>query len=211
MTLQSITPTRSMKRGRIEDIPYGYCHCGCGQTTTIAKMTNTQYGRVRGEPNRYVVGHTRRVPNAEPLFWAQVDAGADSACWEWTGWRFPNGYGRFRRDGHNYAHRAAWTYAYGPIPDGMLVCHHCDNPACCSPTHLFLGTDATNSADKVAKGRQPKGERVGGAKLTDNEVRWIRGVHETGAMGQKEIASRLGVTQQLVSQVVRGKIWGHVA
>lgn len=87
----------------------------------------------------------------------------DSGCIEWTGNSLPRGYGLIWVEGRSVlTHRFAWILANGPIPDGMLVCHHCDNPPCCNVAHLFLGTDATNAADRDAKGRA--GVNAQGAK-----------------------------------------------
>jgi hypothetical protein len=85
-------------------------------------------------------------------FWGRVDRSGD--CWLWTGWRQANGYGglRVKRQAH-YAHRVAWTLVNGPIPDGLFVCHHCDNRPCVRPDHLFLGTARDNTRDSIAKGR----------------------------------------------------------
>lgn len=83
-------------------------------------------------------------------------------CWLFTGARFKSGYGSISPDAPDkahavYAHRAAWMVYRGPIPEGTLVCHTCDNPPCCNPDHLFLGTKSTNALDMMAKGR---GEHV---------------------------------------------------
>lgn len=79
----------------------------------------------------------------------------ESACLTWSGARSKGGYGQKRVEGRVlYVHRLAWEEAYGPIPDGLFVLHRCDNPPCYEPTHLFLGTNADNMADRDAKRRQ---------------------------------------------------------
>jgi hypothetical protein len=92
------------------------------------------------------------------------------------------------------------------------VCHRCDNPPCCNPDHLWLGTNADNVADKMAKGRQPvqdqRGERNTAAKLTAADVEKIRGMIRAG-MTNIAIAARFGVTHQLISRIRRGKAWGE--
>jgi HNH endonuclease len=105
----------------------------------------------------------------------------------------------------------AWIVAYGPIPEGLQVLHRCDVRNCIEPTHLFLGTNADNMADKVAKGRQshPQGENHGGVKLTEAQVREIRA--PPFSMSQRAIAALYGVDKSVISRIRTGKLWAHLA
>lgn len=151
--------------------------------------------------------HKRR---REQAFLDQIGR-VPSGCWEWQGWLDVDGYGRTRLLGERRTHRAAYRLFCGPIPDGLCVCHHCDNPRCVRPDHLFLGTIADNNADKVRKGRQrtPLGERHGIAKLDAESVRSIRRMAADG-VPVLEIARRLGRGETTVRAVLQGRTWGHV-
>lgn len=120
-------------------------------------------------------------PAKKPLadrLWPKVDkSGGAAACWPWTAARDPKGYGTIRSDigrANKFAHRAAWEVTNGAIPDGLLVCHRCDNPPCCNPAHLFLGTHADNMADCSAKGRTCRGDRHGSRLHPENRPRGDR-------------------------------------
>jgi len=92
----------------------------------------------------------------EEKFWGEVDIGGDNECWEWKRCISWDGYGQFywkEHDGPRRSNRVAWEFTYGIIPDGMLVCHTCDNTRCCNPSHLFLGTQKDNMQDASYKGR----------------------------------------------------------
>jgi len=94
-------------------------------------------------------------------FWQRVDVRGPNECWEWQGGRFSSGYGSSSLNDRTIStHRLAWLITYGDVPP--LLRHSCDNPICCNVAHLLPGTQADNIADKVERGRQAKGDSVGG-------------------------------------------------
>jgi ribosome-binding protein aMBF1 (putative translation factor) len=115
------------------------------------------------------------------------------------------------------SNRMAWRLANGAeIPVGMSVCHHCDNPPCCNPAHLFLGSHRENMADRDAKGRQAcnpgrRGETSPAAKLTEADVLAIRRRYAGGGISQAALASEYGVAQSTISKITRRVRWEHAA
>lgn len=134
-------------------------------------------------------------------------------CWLWTGAINSDGYGSYRKQ---KAHRTAFAQANGSIPEGMCVCHRCDNRRCVNPAHLFLGTVADNNRDRAQKGRSkgtfradashPARRRSGArhwcAKLSDDDVEKIRDLHARG-MAQIDIAPLFSIHSATVSRIVR--------
>lgn len=165
-------------------------------------------------------------------FWSKVHK--TDTCWLWTGTKQKKwGYGVFRVGGRSadgktwLAHRYAYTISVGPIPEGMLVCHHCDVPACVNPSHFFIGTDADNNHDMESKGRgrhpsgadhgthrKPESIRRGTANanaiISDEDVREIRALYAGGGISQEALAGQFGVHQGTVSRIIRRTAWAHV-
>jgi hypothetical protein len=132
------------------------------------------------------------------------------ACWEWTGAENNKGYGIIVVRGRRWStHRYSWFIHKGPIPDGMQVCHTCDNPPCVNPDHLFLGTHAENLQDASRKGRMHPGSRHGMARLSEADVQWIRRLHLMGESGTS-IAGRFEVHPNTIYSVLKGQSWRHV-
>ena len=136
-----------------------------------------------------------------------------NGCIIWTG-HTVRGYGEIGLGGKFgrsiYAHRFAYIQAFGEIPKDMCVLHKCDVPACVNPAHLFLGTKTDNSADKVAKGRQSRGECAKSAKLNKNSVLKIRVAWESENVSMRCLARRFGVTFTTIWQVIHRRTWKHV-
>lgn len=146
-------------------------------------------------------------------FWARVEQG--DGCWEWRGSkhsksRWPYGYVQW--DGRvQGAHRVAWQIVNGPIPDGLLVLHHCDYPPCVRPSHLFLGNDSANMDDCRAKGRWRvlSGEAVYCAKLTAADVQAIR-VRRASGETLAVLSADYGVSMAAIWAATMGRTWKHL-
>lgn len=174
-------------------------------------------------------------PGTDPALFARFMAKVNitGGCWLWTGWSNGVGYGGIRIPKKIYAHRLSYLMFRGPIADSLCVLHKCDNPPCVRPDHLFLGTKSDNMRDCAAKGRTvgqatpekmargahngkfthpektPRGENVGTARVTAEDVVAIRSLADRG-VHQRVIARFFSISQPTVSQIVIRKTWRHV-
>lgn len=132
----------------------------------------------------------------------------NSGCWLWTGTLNPRGYGGigFKEHTNLIAHRVSWILHRGEIPDGLCVCHKCDNPPCVNPDHLFLGTHQDNKDDCCRKKRHRYGEKCSRAKLTDKDVIAIRKDHRPVVI----LAALYHVSPETISGVRHGRNWRHL-
>lgn len=138
---------------------------------------------------------------------------ADNGCKIWTGSLNSRGYGRlsFGRKWRSVeAHRVSYVLFRGDIPGGLLVLHRCDNPPCCNPGHLFLGTNDQNIRDAVIKKRFPYGEQSFKAKLSDKDALTIRDLYAGGTVTHRELAERFGVVKSTIHCLLLRKTWRHI-
>ena len=145
-------------------------------------------------------------------FWAKVDkTGGEDACWVWTGGKLESGYGQFKLRSYVRvsSHRLSYEWANGAIPDGMFVCHKCDNPPCVNPAHLFLGTPKDNMHDMIDKGRRVLapaiGEKNGRAVLTVEKVAEIR----ASSVPYRKLAAQYGVGLSQIGRIKSGEQWAN--
>jgi len=154
---------------------------------------------------------TPRFSDPAERFWIKVKRTDASECWLWTAYRNVFGYGVFSgvRGKLVLAHRFAWTTAHGDIPDGAAILHHCDNPPCVNPSHLFLGDQPANVRDMIEKGRSRRsrgdshwtrrnpekliGARNPNAKLSDKQVAQMRALWDAGGVTFAALGRQFGV------------------
>jgi hypothetical protein len=138
-----------------------------------------------------------------------VERGPDE-CWVWEGGLAGRkGYGVISYKGKNVrAHRLAWELANGPIPNGLFVCHHCDNPPCVNPNHLFLGTATDNAQDMCQKGRWANGVSSGAASPAQQQAR-VAEIRERYTSGDSisAISLLVGMHKTTVARIVRAHEW----
>lgn len=197
---------------------------GCKEPTFAASLCGVHYKRKlrHGDPGVVVPLRRRRGEVWTRDQWIAAFESRlerrENGCLEFTGLLSmgTHGYGRIYFETRmQFAHRVAYEIANGPIPAGMNVCHHCDNPPCCDPNHLFLGDNSANHADMWSKGRgyvptPARGEAHERAKVTEDQVREIRAAN-LGGENKSAIARRLGISRHIVVNICLRKTWKHVA
>lgn len=166
----------------------------------------------------------KRGYKARPIlerFWEKVDVRAPDECWPWLGTRTDD-YGVFFvkkvATNQSVSMRAGRfmleLHGAGPPPAGHWVLHHCDNPPCVNPTHLYYGPPKQNIADMDARGRRgvwhPTGERNPRAKLTDAQVRVIRSRYAAGGVSMRQLGREYGVSGTMIGDIVARRSWTHV-
>ncbi len=185
-----------------DGILYWKCRCDCGLEREV-KGSSLRQGRAK-----------QCGFNCPLLLKEKTNATFDkkyvedkNGCWIWTGLRCKGGYGKIGND--DKSHRFSYKRFIGEIPKGMCVCHTCDNRACVNPKHLWLGTSQENTADKIAKGRQIRGEKIGSSKLKENQILEIRKMRISGKK-HKEICEKFGLSRRMVAIICNNKAWTHI-
>jgi hypothetical protein len=174
-------------------VPYGYCHCGCGQKTRIAPQTSTARGWVRGEPIRFIQYHHSggvegSTGSPEQRFWRRVEK-QPSGCWEWQGALSEWGYGSLVIVGRKVpAHRFSYEIHTGPIPEGLVIDHLCRNPSCVNPEHL----EAVTNEENIRRGKL--------AILRRDQVREIRAQVDA-------LCAKYGVSPQTLADIGKRHTW----
>jgi hypothetical protein len=185
--------------GKEFDIPAGVVAIGKGRFCSKPCYDKWKTGRPRKE-------------SLEERLWNHVDrSGGPDACWPFVGWKV-NGYGKIGMGEKVLgAHRVAYQVTNGTIPEGQCVCHRCDNPACCNPAHLFLGTIADNVEDCVSKGRRHYALGIDNhrKKLNPDSVREIRRLRAEGKTLQS-LANAYGVSTTAITLVCNRRNWAYI-
>jgi hypothetical protein len=186
-------------------------HPGCDRLNEIGEYCAKHYRRFEkyGKTDDSVLKNFKSV-HPKRRIWLCSKVDPETGCWVWQKGKDKDGYGQFSFRDRNYrAHRVSYRLYIGPIPKGMQVLHRCENPPCVNPSHLFLGDNAINTADKVQKNRQLKGESHPESKLTEDQVREIK-KRLFGIETISDITRDYPVDRKVVSGIKAGTRWKHI-
>jgi hypothetical protein len=179
----------------MQDVPYGFCHCGCGERTPLANVTRTERGYRKGEPQKYIRGHNGNKPQRR---YEVRDCGHEPPCWVWMLSIDRGGYGHVKVRGvTTLAHRLYYEQSVGVVPQGLELDHLCRNRACVNPEHLEPVTPAENVRRRID---------ISLTSTTAGEIKSLVGA----GWAQADIARAYGVSQQLVCDIKKGRAWTSV-
>lgn len=163
----------------------------------------------------------RRIKNVAERFWDKVDKNGPTPahapelgpCWLWLGHLTGGGYAQFSVGQKQFpAHKFSWMMAHGPVKDGKLIRHRCDVRHCVNPAHLIPGSQLENMRDMISRGRArpSRGEKNGGAKLTNDQAVSIKKEYQLTSATQTDLGKRYGVSRRAIGMIVLGQRWKHV-
>lgn len=152
------------------------------------------------------------TPKQISRFWSKTSK-LENGCIVWNAARYSSGYGVIRLEKRNHAtHRVSYFLKFGPFMKDSEICHHCDNPPCCNPNHLFIGTHTDNMRDMFSKNRREsaKGEKHGSAKLTPAQVIELRERYARGEGSMEILGAQYGITRQSAYLIISRQCWKHI-
>lgn len=178
-------------------IPYGYCECGCGKKTNLVRRNDTAKRLRRGEPRRFIVGHTYAKRAGR---YRTENRGYKTPCWIWTALLSRDGYGLAKRGGHRIvAHRLIWEESGREIPgDGYELDHLCKQRSCVNPDHLEVVTILVNR------------RRASYCRMDENMVREMRRLRIGDDLTYAELAKRFHLSVAGVASIIQGRVWREV-
>lgn len=187
------------------------CQCGTQRVLTgyaLRSGSSKSCGCLKAENSAIRMREMRhqKCGTLEERFFSRFKV-LENGCWQWIAHADKDGYGVMPSNGKNIrAHRYSYEYHVGPIPDGMSICHKCDNPGCVNPEHFFVGSAKDNAQDALAKQRNFVGEKNSRSKLTQEQVKFIR----SSNIRSQELASMFNVNKSTINNIRRGATWGHL-
>lgn len=155
------------------------------------------------------MGKMSRQKNTRENIWKRINI-MDNGCWNWLG-GLSNRYGEIKINRKTrLVHRVAYELTHGSIINGLFVLHKCNNPTCCNPLHLYLGTQKDNQFQMVEENRSAKGEQHGNVKLNEKSVLKIRRLYSDGGYSQRILAKMFGISQAQIQRIIKRYSWKHI-